>query len=63
MDEDLLAIAAAPTTRALVETLAGKVEPAGLPDLAEEAARQWTGNFNPRPVDAANLLELYRQAH
>ncbi len=31
-----------------------------LPDLAEEAARQWTGQFNPRPVTAKELLELYR---
>jgi len=30
--------------------------------LAGEAALQWTGNFNPRPVDAAALLELYRGA-
>lgn len=30
--------------------------------LADEAAVQWTGNFNPRPVDAAALLALYRGA-
>jgi len=33
-----------------------------LPTLAESAARQWTGTFNPRPVDADSLLELYRHA-
>lgn len=33
-----------------------------LPQLAEEAARQWTGTFNPRPVDAQSLLELYESA-
>lgn len=33
-----------------------------LPTLAENAARQWTGTFNPRPVNPASLLELYRQA-
>ncbi len=27
--------------------------------LAEEAALQWTGQFNPRPVDASSLRELY----
>ena len=31
-----------------------------LPDLAEEAARQWTAHFNPRAVTAANLLDVYR---
>ena len=33
-----------------------------LPQLAEEAAQQWTGTFNPRPVNAPSLLELYEKA-
>lgn len=33
-----------------------------LPELAEEAAEQWTGKFNPRSVGETELLELYRQA-
>lgn len=33
-----------------------------LPELAADAARQWTGTFNPRPVDAHSLEELYRCA-
>jgi alcohol dehydrogenase len=33
-----------------------------LPRLAEEAAQQWTGRFNPRPFDAAGALELYEAA-
>lgn len=33
-----------------------------LPDLATEAAKQWTGTFNPRPVDVTSLQELYRCA-
>lgn len=33
-----------------------------LPMLAAEAAHQWTGRFNPRPVDATTLLELYQCA-
>ncbi len=33
-----------------------------LPQLAQDAAKQWTGRFNPRPVDARVLEELYRQA-
>ncbi len=33
-----------------------------LPILAEEAAQQWTGKFNPRPVGEAELLSLYEAA-
>jgi alcohol dehydrogenase len=33
-----------------------------LPLLAEEAAQQWTGRFNPRPATDAALLELYQAA-
>jgi alcohol dehydrogenase len=33
-----------------------------LPRLADEAAEQWTGRFNPRPFDAAAALEVYRCA-
>lgn len=33
-----------------------------LPAMAAEAARQWTGQFNPRTVEEADLLELYRSA-
>jgi alcohol dehydrogenase len=33
-----------------------------LPALAELAAEQWTGTFNPRPFDAAGALEIYRAA-
>lgn len=31
--------------------------------LAEDAAAQWTGRFNPRPFDAAAALELYESAY
>ena len=31
--------------------------------LAEEAATQWTGNFNPRQFDQAGALEVYEQAY
>jgi alcohol dehydrogenase len=30
--------------------------------LAEEAATQWTGRYNPRPFDAAGALEVYEWA-
>jgi alcohol dehydrogenase len=33
-----------------------------IPTLAEEAARQWTANFNPRPITAAAFRELYTAA-
>ena len=38
------------------------VDRALLPQLAVEAAKQWTGTFNPREVDEASLLELYEAA-
>jgi alcohol dehydrogenase len=34
-----------------------------LPQLAAEAAQQWTGRFNPRPFDAAAALEIYESAY
>jgi len=30
-----------------------------LPELAQAAAKEWTGNFNPQPVSEAALLKLY----
>jgi alcohol dehydrogenase len=47
--------------------LAGRLRDHGvdldaLPELAELAAQQWTGTFNPRPFDAAAALEIYRSA-
>lgn len=33
-----------------------------LPRLAEEAAAQWPGKFNPRPLDTAGALEMYQWA-
>jgi len=38
------------------------VEEAKLPELAAEAAKQWTGSFNPRRVGESELLELYQTA-
>ncbi len=34
-----------------------------LPVLAEDAAVQWTGRFNPRPFDEAAALEIYESAY
>jgi alcohol dehydrogenase len=33
-----------------------------IPQLASEAAQQWTANFNPRPVTAADFEQLFRDA-
>jgi alcohol dehydrogenase len=34
-----------------------------LPQLAQEAANQWTAAFNPRPVGEMELLGLYEAAY
>jgi alcohol dehydrogenase len=39
------------------------VEESHLPSLAEEAAKQWTGTFNPREVGINELLNLYGAAY
>jgi len=41
---------------------AAGVERADLPDLAEEASKQWTGRFNPRPFGIQEALEVYQWA-
>ena len=38
------------------------VEESAIPELAAEAAAQWTGTFNPRPFDAEGATEIYRAA-
>jgi alcohol dehydrogenase len=38
------------------------VAPGDLPGLADAAATQWTGTFNPRPFDRNAALYLYEQA-
>ncbi len=38
------------------------VDPAGIADLAAEAARQWTATFNPRPAGVADFIGLYAAA-
>ena len=48
--------------------LGGRLRDHGVPvdalaGLAELAAEQWTGTFNPRPFDAAGALEIYRAAY
>ena len=38
------------------------VEQSRLPQLAEDANKQWTKQFNPRTVETEDLLSLYQQA-
>ncbi len=54
---ELTESAGLPTTLA-----ACNVGPSMIPVMAADAAQQWTAQFNPRPVDAARLEELYRCA-
>jgi alcohol dehydrogenase len=42
---------------------ASGVERARLPALAAEAARQWTAQFNPRPVTEADFAALFAAAY
>lgn len=47
--------------------LPGNLREAGVPAealhrLADEAGKQWTGKFNPRPFDVASALEIYQAA-
>ncbi len=34
-----------------------------LPELAADAAEQWTGTFNPRPLDIQGAIEIYQCAY
>ncbi|MFM2125689.1 MAG: Alcohol dehydrogenase 2 [Acidobacteriota bacterium] len=47
--------------------LPGGLREAGVPEeaisrLAEDAGKQWTGKFNPRPFDTAAAVEIYHRA-
>ena len=55
--ESLVADADCPTSLAECD-----VDSDLIPTMAEEAAAQWTGRFNPRPVTAGTLEDLYRCA-
>jgi len=44
------------------EGLAQKgIDPTQFPVLAEEAAKQWTAGFNPRPIAAEDFVQLYEE--
>lgn len=55
--ESVLRAAGAPTT--LAES---GVTPDAIPELAAQAAAQWTAQFNPRAITAADFESLYRAA-
>src|SRR5947209_2820424 len=55
--EELVQVAALPTRLS-----SAGVSQSILPLLAEEAAQQWTSQFNPRPVTESDLLQLYEAA-
>ncbi len=57
IERTLLAAGLATTLREL------DVDGDRLPQLADEADRQWTAKHNPRALDAATLFELYRHAY
>lgn len=38
------------------------VQATEIPTMAEEAVKQWTGTFNPRPLNAEQFQELYESA-
>ena len=40
-----------------------EIQRADLPRLAAEAAKEWTGKFNPRPVSEVELLKLYEATY
>jgi alcohol dehydrogenase len=55
---DLVRAAGLPTTLSACGVSRGI-----FPVLADEAAQQWTGKFNPRPVGFDELLRLYEDAY
>jgi len=54
----LLAAAEIPASLAACD-----VDAQGIPTMADEAAQQWTANFNPRSVTAADFARLYQEAY
>jgi len=56
--EELAAAASLPTKLSALD-----IPQNALPLLAENAATQWTGQFNPRVLDAAGALEIYQHAY
>ena len=58
-----------PDLIAWVESLRGHaglepvtVSESDIPQLAQEASKQWTGQFNPRPLEVEDFEKVYREA-
>ena len=58
-----------PDLIAWVESLRGHaglepvtVSESEIPQLAQKASRQWTGQFNPRPLEVEDFEKVYREA-
>ena len=49
-------------TIALAKLPVAAIDPAAISELAEAATQQWTGRFNPVPLDHAILTSLYQKA-
>ena len=63
MDEDLPVLFREAAQAGLPARLADcGVDRALIGPMAAEAAQQWTGKFNPRPLDERSLRELYEGA-
>jgi alcohol dehydrogenase len=57
---EFLRLAEMPTS--ITQAVGQPITEENLQGLAEEASQQWTGTFNPRKMDAAAFVELYRNA-
>jgi alcohol dehydrogenase len=66
--EDFATVLGCPLLAWLEETIAlaklplTAIDPTAIPDLAEAAVQQWTGRFNPVPLDHATFTSLYQKA-
>ena len=49
-------------TIALAKLPVPSIDPAAIPELAEAATHQWTGRFNPVPLDLGAFTTLYHKA-
>lgn len=49
-------------TISLADLLGTEIPLSAIPELAEAATHQWTGRFNPVPLDHASLTALYQKA-
>jgi alcohol dehydrogenase len=58
--QELLRLADLPVS--LTQAVESELTDSDISDLAAEAVQQWTGTFNPRPMDQPSFEQLYRNA-